>query len=81
MIAGENTFGVGQFIQPGYLILPHSRLPFRIAMGMSDDYGDGRSFDGYGLDVDMVLDSEESQGAAAILRLAQTLAVGQIALR
>lgn len=81
VIAGENTFGVGQFIQPGYLILPHSRLPFRIAMGMSDDYGDGRSFDGYGLDVDMVLDSEESQGAAAILRLAQTLAVGQIALR
>jgi hypothetical protein len=49
-------------------------LPFRIAMGMSDDYGDGRSFDGYGLDVDIVLDTEESQGATAILRLAQTLA-------
>ena len=74
VIAGENTYGVGQFIQPGYLILPHSRLRFRIAMGMSDDYGDGRSFDGYGLDVDIVLDSEEAQSAAAILRLAEALA-------
>jgi len=73
VIAGENTYGVGQFIQPGYLILPHSRLKFRIAMGMSDDYGDGRSFDGYGLDVDIVLDSEEAQSATAILRLAETL--------
>jgi C-terminal processing protease CtpA/Prc len=74
VIAGENTFGVGQFIQPGYLSLPHSHLEFRIAMGMSDNYGDGRSFDGYGLDVDIVLDSEEAQSAAAILRLAETLA-------
>lgn len=74
VIAGENTFGVGQFIQPGYFVLPHSRLPFRIAMGMSDDYGDGRSFDGYGLDVDIVLAGEEAQSAAAILRLAEALA-------
>lgn len=73
IIAGENTFGVGQFIQPGYFILPHSRIKFRIALGMSDNYGDGRSFDGYGLDVDVLL-TEEAHTAAAILKLAETWA-------
>ncbi len=73
VIAGENTFGVGQFIQPGYFILPHTRLQFRLALGMSDFYGDGRSVDGYGLDVDVVLPSEEAQGGPAILRLAGRL--------
>jgi len=74
VIAGENTFGVGQFIQPGYFILPNSRIKFRIALGMSDIYGDARSVDGYGLDVDVVLPTEEAQGGPAILRLAGRLA-------
>ncbi|SPE41619.1 putative Peptidase S41 [Candidatus Sulfopaludibacter sp. SbA3] len=73
VVAGENTFGVGQFMQPGYFILPNSRIQFRIALGMSDIDGDGRSFDGYGLDVDIVLPTEEAQGAPAILRLANRL--------
>ena len=73
VVAGENTFGVGQFIQPGYFILPNTRIKFRIALGMSDVYGDGRSLDGYGLDVDVVLPTEEAQGAPAILRLAGRL--------
>jgi hypothetical protein len=73
VIAGQNTFGVGQFIQPGYFILPHSRVKFRIALGMSDNYGDGRSFDGYGLDVDVVLDGE-ARGTQQILKFAQRLA-------
>ena len=70
VIAGQNTYGVGQFIQPGYFILPYSRVKMRIALGMSDNYGDGRSFDGYGLDVDVVLD-EEARSAAGILKLAE----------
>jgi hypothetical protein len=74
VIAGENTFGVGQFIQPGYFILPNSRIKFRIALGMSDIYGDNRSVDGYGLDVDIVLPTEEAQSGQAILRLAGRLA-------
>ena len=73
VIAGENTFGVGQFTQPGYFILPHTRIQFRIALGMSDIYGDGRSVDGYGLDVDIVLPTEESQDAPAILKMARRL--------
>lgn len=73
VVAGENTFGVGQFTQPGYFILPHTRIQFRIALGMSDIYGDGRSVDGYGLDVDIVLPTEESQDAPAILRIARRL--------
>jgi hypothetical protein len=43
--------GVGQFIQPGYSVLPHTGLKYRIALGRSDFYGDNRSYDGYGLDV------------------------------
>jgi len=73
VVAGENTFGVGQFTQPGYFILPNSRIQFRIALGMSDIYGDGRSFDGYGLDVDIVLPTEEAQSAPAILKLANRM--------
>jgi Peptidase family S41 len=55
VLVGANTLGVGQFTQPGYGLLPHVRLPYRIALGESDVYGDRRSFDGYGLDVDVVL--------------------------
>ena len=55
VIVGSNTFGVAQYIQPGYSVLPHTRLPFRIALGTDDAYGDNRSFDGYGFDVDILL--------------------------
>jgi hypothetical protein len=73
VIVGESTFGVGQFIQPGYFILPRTRMKFRIALGMSDMYGDGRSFDGYGLNVDVVLPGEESHKPESILKLAEAL--------
>ncbi|MGA2217648.1 MAG: S41 family peptidase, partial [Terracidiphilus sp.] len=55
IVVGVNTFGVGQFIQPGYSVLPHTGLGYRIAQGRSNHYGDDRSYDGYGLDVDVVL--------------------------
>ncbi|MDI1450276.1 S41 family peptidase [Polyangium sp. 6x1] len=74
VVAGTNTFGVGQFIQPGYSVLPRTRLPFRIALGMSDMYGDGRSFDGYGLDVDVLLPTEALHQPDAIIDLAKRLA-------
>lgn len=73
VIVGENTFGVAQYIQPGYAVLPHSRLPFRIALGTSDNYGDDRSFDGYGFDVDVLLTTESDQSPASILALAAAL--------
>ena len=74
VIAGTNTFGVMQFIQPGFSVLPNTRLPYRIALGTSDLYGDGRSFDGYGFDVDIVLPTQEEQSATAITKLAKLLA-------
>ncbi len=74
IVAGQNSYGVGQYIQPGYAVLPHTRLPFRIALGTSDNYGDDRSFDGYGFDVDIVLPSEAANSAASILALAERLA-------
>jgi hypothetical protein len=73
IIVGANTFGVAEYIQPGYFLLPHSRLPFRIALGRSDLYGDGRSVDGHGLDVDVLLKSEQDQTAEAIVKLAEKL--------
>ena len=73
VIAGVNTYGVAQYIQPGYFLLPHSRLPFRIALGTSDIYGDGRSVDGYGLDVDVLLPEELDQTTERITRLAELL--------
>ena len=48
-------------------------MKFRIALGMSDMYGDNRSLDGYGLDVDMLLAGEEAHKPEAILRLAEKL--------
>jgi len=73
VIAGVNTFGVAQFIQPGYFVLPQTRLPFRVALGTADHYGDGRSFDGYGFDVDIVMAEKKDQSGEAILRLAERL--------
>lgn len=55
IVMGTNTFGVIQFIQPGYSVLPHTGLRYRIALGRSDYYGDNRSVDGYGLDVNVVI--------------------------
>jgi hypothetical protein len=72
-IVGSNSFGVAQYIQPGYSVLPHTRLPFRIALGTSDGYGDNRSFDGYGFDVDILLTTQADQAPENILALARYL--------
>jgi hypothetical protein len=74
VIAGVNTFGIMQFIQPGYFLLPYSGIRFRIALGRGDQYGDGRSVDGYGLDVDLLLPTPQDRSPAAILELAHLLA-------
>jgi C-terminal processing protease CtpA/Prc len=73
VIAGSNTFGVAQFIQPGYSVLPHTKLSFRIALGSSDIYGDNRAFDGHGLDVDILLPAKQDLEPDSLLRLAQSL--------
>jgi C-terminal processing protease CtpA/Prc len=73
VVVGENTFGVAQFIQPGYAMLPHTGLPFRIALGVSDAYGDGRSFDGYGFDVDIVLAEKRDWKMERLEALAERL--------
>ena len=72
-VAGINSFGVMQFTQPSYMILPNSRVAFRIARGTSDLYGDRRSLDGYGLDVDLILGNKEDSSPASILALAEVL--------
>jgi hypothetical protein len=73
VIAGVNTFGSSQFFRTGRFILPYSRLPFRLASSESDFYGDQRSFDGYGFNVDVLLPTERSQSIEAIVNLAERL--------
>lgn len=73
VVLGVNTFGVMQFVQPRYTVLPYSRIPFRIARGTSDAYGDGRSIDGYGFDVDIFLGSRAAQSKEALVELAELL--------
>ena len=70
---GVNTVGLTGFIQPGYSALPNTRLPFRIALGSADVYGDHRSVDGYGLDVDIVLDGQAAWNEAGLARLLRAL--------
>jgi hypothetical protein len=74
IVAGVNTFGVGQFMQPGYSVLPRTGLSYRIALGRSNLYGDNRSFDGYGLDVDIVLPEIDSMKPEQMRELAKIVA-------
>lgn len=74
VIAGSSTYGVMGFTQPGYFVLPHSRVPFRFALSRTDAYGDGRSVDGYGMTVDVLLATAQSQSEASLAALAKILA-------
>jgi hypothetical protein len=69
VVVGLNTYGVAEYMQPGYAVLPNTRLPFRVALGTAPVYGDGRSVDGYGLDVDVLVDGADAWTKEAVLRL------------
>jgi hypothetical protein len=73
VIAGTSTYGVMGFTQPGYFVLPNTRVPFRLALSRSDAYGDGRSVDGYGITVDVLLATAQSQSRSSLLALARAL--------
>src|SRR5579884_381013 len=73
VIAGSSTYGVMGFTRPGFFILPHSGVSFRLALGRADAYGDGRSVDGYGISVDVLLPDARSQSRESIAALALAL--------
>lgn len=73
VIAGENTYGLIGFTQPGILLLPHTRLAFMVATSYVDAYGDDRSSNGYGLDVDVSLPARSDWSKRSILALAKAL--------
>ena len=73
LLVGTNTYGVMQFVQPGYFVLPNTRIMGRIALGTLDAYGDGRSMDGHGMDVDILLTTEAEHSVDGINRLMKTL--------
>jgi hypothetical protein len=73
LIVGLNTGGSFQHREPATLLLPGSKVPFRLAQARADPYGDGRSVDGYGLDVDVVLATPDLWSDAALAELAATV--------
>ena len=73
LLVGTNTYGVMQFVQPGYFVLPNSRITGRIALGTLDAYGDGRSVDGYGMGVDILLTTEAEHSVDGITELMRLL--------
>src|SRR6516165_3434782 len=48
---------------------------------MEDPYSDGRSFDGYGFDVDVLLPTKADQSAESVIRLAERWLQGAAAFR
>jgi hypothetical protein len=74
VIAGESTFGIMGFAQPGDFVLPYSGVPFRLSIGRTDPYGDGRSVDGYGITVDVLLSTGHSSSLQSLGNLARLLA-------
>lgn len=69
VVVGTCTAGVGEFARPGYFVLPSTRVGFRLAAARSDIRGDGGSFDGYGLKMDILTPQESPLGVDALLRL------------
>jgi C-terminal processing protease CtpA/Prc len=73
VIAGTSTAGVMGFSRPGMFVLPYSRVPFMLALQLSDPYGDSRSIDGYGIPVDVLLATPQAQRMDSIMALARAL--------
>jgi hypothetical protein len=69
IVVGTCTAGVGQFARPGYFVLPSTRVGFRLAAALSDILGDGSSFDGYGLKMDVLTPQDAPLGVDALQRV------------
>ncbi|RYZ88693.1 MAG: hypothetical protein EOP06_10525, partial [Proteobacteria bacterium] len=72
--AGTFTYGVGEFGNVGDILLPRTKVGFRIATNHNEIYADGRSFDSYGGKPDILLDTEKTNSPSYILELAESLA-------
>ncbi|HVE84579.1 MAG TPA: hypothetical protein VND93_17100 [Myxococcales bacterium] len=59
VLAGTATAGRVEYAEPGRLVLPHTRVPFQVALARRELFSDGRSVDGYGLPPDVLIEDEE----------------------
>ena len=73
VLAGTATAGRAEYAEPGRLVLPRSRVPLQIALTRLDFMGDGRSFDGYGLPPDVLIEDDESWAPEALRTFARRL--------
>jgi hypothetical protein len=73
VVIGTCTAGVAQFARPGYFVLPSSRVGFRLASALSDIAGGNRSFDGYGLRMDVLTPQDAPLGIDSLLKLISLL--------
>ncbi|HYV48446.1 MAG TPA: hypothetical protein VFA20_26485 [Myxococcaceae bacterium] len=73
VLAGTATAGRDEYAEPGRLVLPRTRVPIQIALTRRDFFADGRSFDGYGLPPDVLIESEASWAPEVIRAFARQL--------
>lgn len=73
VIVGNNSMGLSQFTVPVETLLPFTGVSISLAQGLSNHYGDDRSFDGYGFSVDIVLPTSEEQDVDNITKLVKKL--------
>jgi len=73
VLAGTATAGRDEYAEPGRLVLPRSRVPFQIALTRREFFPDGRSFDGYGLPPDVLIEDEAGWAPESLRAFARQL--------
>jgi hypothetical protein len=73
VLAGTATAGRDEYAEPGRLVLPRTRVPFQIALTRREFFADGRSFDGYGLPPDVLIEDEAGWAPESIRAFARQL--------
>lgn len=73
VLAGTATAGRDEYAEAGRLVLPRTRVPFQIALTRREFFADGRSFDGYGLPPDVLIEDEAGWAPESIRAFARQL--------
>lgn len=73
VLAGTATAGRAEYAEPGRLVLPRTRVPLQVALARVELFLDGRSFDGYGLPPDVLIEDEAGWAPESLRAFARQL--------
>jgi len=73
VLAGTATAGRDEYTERGRLVLPRTRVPIQIALTRREFFADGRSFDGYGLPPDVLIEDEAGWAPESLRAFARRL--------